>query len=313
MRVIKRFTLAVTAAVIFLTVLIILSKSTPKPSTSRRATPSTHSGRPYKKPTPLPWNPPRPRPASTRKPTSQLIVKVHLPDEDISWLSSLASTWTNNLIPIDARFTRLHAGAQRADKGRTATAYLAWIIQNYHNLPTNIVFLGPANPPARNQDNHNHNHNHNNNPSPSPHTQTQRDIHALRLPFLQKTGFAPLPCPPPAACADPLRPFAQQSAPPALRTLDVSTASAWRALFNSTRVPTGLAAVPNTQFAVSRAQVLARGVGEYERFWAWLQRTKMDDESAGLLLELLWPVVFGRAEVFCPEFRACQCEVFGRC
>ena len=71
--------------------------------------------------------------------------------------------------------------------------------------------------------------------------------------------------------------------------------------------------MPGAQFAVSRAQVLARDVGEYQRFWAWVQRTRMDDESAGLLMEVLWPVVFGRAEAYCPEFGTCECEAFGRC
>jgi hypothetical protein len=298
MRIVKRFALAITTTLIILTIILILSISTPKQPPLQSRTPPSHdsNSRPYKKPTHPPWTPPRPRPASTRKPTSHLIVKAHLPSEDVTWLTSLAPTWTNALVRLDPRFTRLYAGASRVDKGRVASAYLEWLITHYNNLPPTIIFLGPAHDNAG-DDVH----------------ETQRHILDLRLPALHDAGYTPIPCPSRAACAHPLRPFARPP-PPVLRTLEVSMPEVWRALFNSSSVPTGLAAVPGARFAVSREQVRARAVGEYERLWAWLQETKMDDESAGLVVEGLWPVVFGRGEgVYCPEYGACECVMFGRC
>jgi hypothetical protein len=306
MRIILRLVFIATAAVLFLTILLI-KPTRSLPPTSWQTTPPTSNWRPYTKPTPLPWDPPHPKAASSRKPTSQLIVKVQLPDEDISWLSTLAPTWTNQLIPIDGRFTRLHANGHRVDRGRIAAAYLTWIIENYHRLPTSIVFLAPT----QQRDEAVEKEEEEVEEPRLPHLQTQQDIQALDLAFLQATGFALLPCPAPSACAHLRTPFGTPSYE--LRTLEAPMPGVWHALFNNTRVPTALAAVPAAQFAVSRAQVLQRGVAEYERYWAWLHRTKMDDESAGRIVEYLWHVIFGREVVFCPAFATCECEAFGRC
>lgn len=90
-------------------------------------------------------------------------------------------------------------------------------------------------------------------------------------------------------------------------------AKAWHGIFNSTDVPEQLAAPSGSAFAVSEKQVRKRSVGEYQRYWAWLNATKMDDDTARLVFEYLWHVVFGRGAVFCVDEGRCGCEVFGRC
>ena len=51
------------------------------------------------------------------------------------------------------------------------------------------------------------------------------------------------------------------------------------------------------QFAVSRDRVLARPVGDYERFRGWVVETEKSDAKSGRVLEFLWHVIFGMEAV----------------
>lgn len=72
---------------------------------------------------------------------------------------------------------------------------------------------------------------------------------------------------------------------------------AWRALFLDDKVPPVIAQPCCAQFAVSRAQVLKRERGEYERYLEWLTETPLDDATSGRVFEYLWHVIFGREVV----------------
>lgn len=90
-------------------------------------------------------------------------------------------------------------------------------------------------------------------------------------------------------------------------------AKAWEQMFNNTDVPTELAGPSGNAFVVSKAQVQKRSVQEYTRIWNWISKTKMDDDTAGAVVERLWHVIFGKPGVWCVKEETCQCEVFGRC
>ena len=51
------------------------------------------------------------------------------------------------------------------------------------------------------------------------------------------------------------------------------------------------------QFAVSRDQVLARPLSDYERFREWIVETEKSDAKSGRVLEFLWHVIFGKDAV----------------
>lgn len=136
-------------------------------------------------------------------------------------------------------------------------------------------------------------------------------IQALQVPYVLEKGYAPLLCPKQDACEDLIRPFREPK--DEFRTLEVKMAKAWEGLFNNTRVPEMLAGPGGSEFAVSREQVRRRSVEEYARMWEWVATTKMDDESAGAVVERLWHVIFGRESVWCPAEEECGCDVFGRC
>lgn len=256
---------------------------------------------PYIKPSTPQIQPPAPNPSATTPPPSNLIVKVQIPGEDLNWLLKLLPTWRNQVITLDASFARLHAGAQRVDAGRVAAAYLDWLITNYDALSPTMVFVGPglekqADDAARWR---------------IPDKELVQSIRDLSVEHVQKEGYAPLVCPSVKECEDAIKPFRSPS--DEFRTLEVQMAKAWQGLFNNTDVPDMLAGAGGKEFVVSKEQVRKRKVEEYVRYWEWLATTKMDDETAGRVVERLWHVVFGRESAWCPEEQVCRCEVFGRC
>jgi hypothetical protein len=270
--------------------------------TPRSAYPtSIRGGYPYVKPKTTPWHPPTVNEPAANPPPKQLIVKTQLEGEDLNWLLKLLPEWRNQIITIDKKFAHLHDGAQRVDKGRIANAYLTWLIENYNNLAETIIFV----PPALEQQQLDKEQ------WRIPNKQLISAIQTIQLPHVQKSGFAPLLCPTEALCQDLILPF--RSPPNEFRTLEVAMSKAWSGLFNNTNVPEQLAAPSGSAFAVSKTQVLKRSVDEYMRYWTWLSQTKMDDDTAGLVVERLWHVVFGKEAVFCPAEKQCECDVFGRC
>ena len=76
------------------------------------------------------------------------------------------------------------------------------------------------------------------------------------------------------------------------------TPEVWKDVFAGTSgeegpVPTLVGAACCAQFAVSRDRVLARPLGDYERFREWVVETEKSDAKSGRVLEFLWHVIFG--------------------
>lgn len=245
--------------------------------------------------------------SANAEPIDRLIVKVRLEHEDDSWLDSFA--WREEYLTLSSDASNMYAGGKSVDKGRIAEAYLRWIIENYNNLPETIVFLRPSHPSQKNC---------HNKPIPStsssgstvpPPLATNIDLSTLRIPSIQRTGFANLHCPSTAKCADAFHAPSHH-----FRTLDSSMRAAWDGIFGSTApFPDKLAAPLVSEFAVSAGQVRRRSADDYLRIWDWLSTTRMDDETAGRVVEAVWHVVFGMGAEFCVDERECKCHVYGRC
>jgi hypothetical protein len=289
---------SIAAAITVLLLLIFFFASVPTSWTLRQPSgPVLGQGLYTGWPDPVPWNPPKPQDPSEANPAGRLIVKVKLKEEDTSDIESLASLWQSNVIVIESQFSHTHPKAHRPDKGRVANAYLTWIVENYHNLPETLLFIPPKdsleNPPL--------------------------DLHTvattLQIPFIEASGFANLRCPSQKSrttCNDHvLEPFHPTHE---FRTLETNITQAWASLFGkAVEVPQQIATVLGAEFAVSKVQVQRRSVEDYLKCWAWLNRTIMDDDSAGLVIEYVWHVVFGKEAIFCPERVRCECELYGKC
>jgi hypothetical protein len=286
------------AAAITVFILVIYFFPTTPTSWTREQPEAILDDIPYAgRPDPLPWKPPRTRPAALQTTTERLIIKVKLEGQDAAWLQELGPTWQHEYITIDPMYTHVHPEAHRADKGRITNAYLTWIIENYNNLHETMVFMPPVD--AWEQDTFDH----------------RKALPKLQVPFVQQSGFVNLHCPSsmsPASCNDKvLRPYHPSHE---FRTLEADIPEVYKYLFsNTTDAPQHIAAVLGAEFAVSKAQVQTRSVDDYLRYWTWLNKTKMDDDSSGLLFEYLWHIVFGKEAVYCPEPVECECEVYGSC
>ncbi|KAH7109089.1 hypothetical protein B0J11DRAFT_545392 [Dendryphion nanum] len=311
----SRIQLLAAAAILTLTIGFLFSQigGTAKTWSFRHQSAEEGSGYPYVKPSPLPWHPPRPNhvPSNSSTPahappppppeSDRIVVLTTLENEDLSWLSNSFSSWQNATFILPSSFARLHANGHRTDKGRIVNAYLTYIIENYYTLPSTIVFLNLI----PNDEGSSFN------PMVSPSLDRQKALKDLSIPYIQKEGFANLRCIARSTCTHTILPFRTPS--DEFRTLEVAMPYAWKELFKNDQVPEQLGTPCCGEFAVSKGQVQKRGVEEYVRFWEWLNRTSMDDDTAGKVLEFLWHVIFGREAVYCPEAGDCECKVYGRC
>jgi len=187
-----------------------------------------------------------------------------------------------------------------ANKGREAMAYLTYIIAHYHDLPSVILFLHPHRkglPQAWHNDAEDYDN--------------VKSVRGLRLDYVRKHGYANLRCAEMPGCPDEIQPFRGDPD----RIFEVPFADAHVALFggNHSTVPHTIAAACCAQFAVSKAQVLARPRSDYLRYRQWLLDTDLHDELSGRVFEYVWHIIFGKDPVWCPEAGKCLCEQFGRC
>lgn len=83
------------------------------------------------------------------------------------------------------------------------------------------------------------------------------------------------------------------------------TPEVWKDVFAGTsgekgaqeQAPLLVGAACCAQFAVSKDQVLARPLGDYERLREWIVETEKSDAKSGRVLEFLWHVIFGKDAV----------------
>ncbi|KAF2278246.1 uncharacterized protein EI97DRAFT_431507 [Westerdykella ornata] len=257
-------------------------------------------GYPYIKPDPLPWKAPTPKSSNsstvdTASPADRVIVLATLEHDDNSQVHAQFPGWQLSFQILGRDFAKLHAGADRTDKGRIANAYLTFIIENYHNLPETMVFLNSY--PSNTQNSANLN--------------KVDAVRNLKTDYIQKAGYANLRCMTKAGCTNHFLPT--RNPPDEFRTLEVAMANVWNELFRNDNLPEKLATPCCAEFAVSREQVQKKGVAEYLRYWEWLNKTKMDDDTAGLVFEYIWHIIFGREAEYCLELEKCECDLYGRC
>ncbi|KAF2833634.1 hypothetical protein CC86DRAFT_12572 [Ophiobolus disseminans] len=294
----KLASIAAAAATTF-TLIILLYTSAPTSWTLRKSAPGPVIGQgPYLGwPDPLPWNPPKPKDASEGQSAERTIIKVKLENEDASWISKLEPTWPSEIISIKPMYSNAHPKAHRPDKGRVANAYLAWIIENYNNLPETLVFLPPSD--AFGEETLN----------------LREAIPELQIPYIQSSGFANLHCPTSKSqttcngrSLNPHKPSYE------FRTLEAKIPEVWKECFgDQAGVPGRIASVLGSEFVVSKEHVMRRSVDDYLKLWGWLNKTIMDDDSSGLVFEYIWHIVFGKDAIFCPEERRCECDLYGNC
>lgn len=164
------------------------------------------------------------------------------------------------------------------NKGKESNVYLQYILDHYHKLPEYMVFL--------------HAH------RSSYHVEFEEQDNALtvqrlQLDYVRKAGYTNLRCDWSPGCPDEVQPFRQLAG----RTTEIAFAGAWIRIFNNTNIPEIVGAPCCAQFAVTKKQVLARPLSDYQHYHDWLMETELDDETSGRVFEYLWHIIFGQDPV----------------
>ena len=223
----------------------------------------------------------------------RVVVMAKLPTDDTRWVHTDLGDWQSAIYDIDTETPHnistldpLTNSTLRTlrNKGMEANAYLAYIVQNYDNLPSTIAFIHPHKdgyPIAWHTDNNEHSN--------------VVSLQTLNIDFIQSNGYANLRCVNDPGCPHEVMPF--RDPPEEHRTIEAAMPDAWRDLFNNTDVPHVLATPCCAQFAVSSRQVQKQPLDTYRKYYTWLMETPLKDETSGRVFEYLWHIMFGQEPV----------------
>ncbi|KAE8383780.1 hypothetical protein BDV26DRAFT_277024 [Aspergillus bertholletiae] len=211
----------------------------------------------------------------------RVIVVGKMQGEDTDWVINELPNWQSAIYAVDDPEAPLRVAK---NKGKEANVYLQYIIDNYDDLPSTIVFL----------------HSHRDGYPRAWHTEFSdhsnvRTVQMLRTDFIQRNGYANLRCNPNPGCPDEIRPFRGSSGEE--RLPEQAFPAVWETFFNNTNVPDVIATPCCAQFAVSRTQVLERPLSDYVRYHEWLMETELPDEVSGRVMEYMWHIIFGQDPV----------------
>ncbi|KAM5483124.1 hypothetical protein McanCB56680_003182 [Microsporum canis] len=254
------------------------------------------------------------RPTNAVAVGDKVIVMAALEEEDTRWVQEYLPDWQRAIYTVNPSPETLkdpnHLSTP-TNKGHEAMAYLTYVIEHYHSLPSIVAFL----------------HSHRNGFVKAWHVDAPLHDNAMAMQSLQtnyirENGYVNLRCMRNLGCASPGR-------------HPLITPEVWDQLFNGTTqgkrtatttegddkgVIRSVVPVPEivmvaccAQFAVSREQVRLRPLEDYVHFRQWLFDTSLNDATSGRVFEYLWHIIFGKNAVYCPEEDTCYCKVYGRC
>ena len=194
------------------------------------------------------------------------------------------SRWQNAIYTVDNNKAELHTPR---NKGLEANPYLLYLITNYDELPSTIVFLHPHRdgyPAAWHND--------------VPNYDNSVAMDMLNIDYIQQNGYVNLRCNWEPGCPDAIRYKRNPTDPNPDRRMEHHMEEVWHHFFgNTSGVPEVIATPCCAQFAVSRTQVHKRPLAEYVHFHQWLMNTDFEDDLSGRMFEYLWHVIFGQHPV----------------
>ncbi|KAB8339069.1 hypothetical protein FH972_022005 [Carpinus fangiana] len=232
---------------------------------------------------------PSPRPSSRTK----AIVAAALKHDDVSWMHDFFPEWQRHIFVMDDPTASLTVAK---NKGNEGSAYLTYIINNYKDLPDNIVFVHGPRYQWHNED------------MMYDHVPV---LKKLEMNYVDETGYASLRCTWEPGCPVNIRPGVNKD--DGLFGYERSYAEAWETFWPGEPIPEKIGAPCCAQFAVSKIQVLQRSMEEYERIRQWLWETPLDGTKSGRIMEYMWHILFGQNPVACPTAEECFCKKFGLC
>ncbi|KAI8631624.1 hypothetical protein F5Y19DRAFT_424360 [Xylariaceae sp. FL1651] len=191
--------------------------------------------------------------------------------EDTSWLHTYLPDWHKSIYVTDDARAPLTVPK---NKGREAMVYLTYIIDNYEDLPRNILFLHASRFAWHNDD---------------PDYDALPTLQNFRLPYLQQSGYVNLRCVWVIGCPAEIRPAHDE----ANRNEDELKAKhvykkAFEELLPEVPVPDVVAVSCCSQFGATRETIRSRPKADYIRYRDWLLATPLDDALNGRVFEFAW-------------------------
>ncbi|KAL9024485.1 MAG: hypothetical protein Q9196_006480 [Gyalolechia fulgens] len=222
------------------------------------------------------------------KAEDKVVVMAKVESENTQWVADYLPDWQHAIYTVNHSPSSLSNATLTTplNKGHESMAYLTYIIDHYHALPSILVFIHP----------------HRRGFLEAWHTDTPLhdnvdSLRSLRLDYVRKNGYANLRCNWNPGCKPPHRKNKHL------------TPAVWREVFKGASqsvfsmngkgvreqddVPAEVGAACCAQFAVSRERVLQRPRSDYEGFRQWVVETEKNDAESGRVLEFLWHVIFG--------------------
>lgn len=173
-----------------------------------------------------------------------------------------------------------------------------FIIDNYDDLPDNVLFIHPTRFQWHNDD---------------PDYDGLPVLRRFQLPYLEQEGYVNLRCAWNLGCPAEIRPIAQQGKHREAIHAGEFYKHAFLELFPGKPVPEIVGASCCAQFGATRWKIRQRPRKDYEALREWVLGTPLEDALSGRVLEYSWHMVFGKQPVHCPRAKDCYCKVFGMC
>ncbi|KAH8646203.1 hypothetical protein BX600DRAFT_157747 [Xylariales sp. PMI_506] len=178
--------------------------------------------------------------------------------------------------------------------------YLTYIIDNYDNLPDNVLFIHASRYAWHNDD---------------PDYDSLPTLRNFRFEYLQEQGYVNLRCTWDVGCPAEIFPWddaSDEEVEDELSAKEVYKA-AFEELVPDLPVPEAVAVSCCAQFGVTRETIQARPREDYVGYRQWLTDTSLSDDRSGRIFEYGWHIIFGREAVHCPDAGTCYCNVWGLC
>ncbi|KAI9863973.1 MAG: hypothetical protein M1824_006011 [Vezdaea acicularis] len=228
---------------------------------------------------------------------SRTLVIGRLKEQDVSWVDAIPNL-NKAIYVVDDPTAPLHPPK---NKGREATVYLSYIIDNYDSLPDVVLFF------------HAHQTAWHNNILLN--LDSQLTIRRLSSERVVRTGYFPARCHRDPGCPDWIHLDRPEADYDDFKRKEERyfTSKIWTELHPLDPVPPALSQPCCAQFAVSRERIRSNPVSRYVMYRDWLMRTTLDDEMSGRVMEYIWQYIFTGFPEFCPVQHTCYCDGYGIC
>lgn len=149
----------------------------------------------------------------------------------------------------------------------------SFIIDNYDNLPDNILFVHPNRYQWHNDD---------------PDYDGLPMLRHFQIPYLEKEGYANIRCAWSLGCPSEIKPLDEEGEHRTNVHAGGDFKKAFEELFPGEEVPKYVGVSCCAQFAATKEKVRERKKEDYVRYREWLLNTELDDSISGRILEYSW-------------------------